>query len=470
MDADIQFGDVEEARPEVHLRPDRNKHYAVVPHAAPREEDLPIFVDLDVMRDMEAHALEDTSVELGGVLLGGQYEDEDGHPFVVVTDSLRAQHYEATKGSFKFTHDTWEQISRERDEFPEDLQMVGWYHTHPDWGVFLSGMDMFICDNFFNRPLDLALVIDPCRRDRGMFMWTGDPQQRIRRTGGFYFIASRFRRHELEIFTCQLEGKLTMSSDPRFIAGQVGPSAPPVVNIAEPRNPWQGPVIMGMLTMQFMVICLIAWQLIAPKPEDQTEIEKQNKQIAELERSIKALTRDDYNETRLSAQREMLRSIASEMKGGPGLVDAFEDLKGQLRESKAANAGHNAVTMDLKSQVADLKQEKKTLQNRFETEEDKRKTAEKNLGKTKEDLTAKKTEIAKLEEKLGIGSDKKGSETAPKEQSWLAYITVGVIVVVLALVGIGAAVAMRKEEDEEEEEDYKDSSEESDDKTNNNSE
>src|SRR5262245_25919176 len=100
---------------------------------------------------MEDHAQSDTTVELGGVLLGGVHEDEDGKPFVVVTDSLRAQHYESTKGSFKFTHDTWSQITREREEFPAELQMVGWYHTHPDWGVFLSGMDMFICDNFFNR-------------------------------------------------------------------------------------------------------------------------------------------------------------------------------------------------------------------------------------------------------------------------------------------------------------------------------
>src|SRR5262245_24827620 len=100
---------------------------------------------------MEEHALSDTAVELGGVLLGGHYEDEAGRPFVVVTDSLRARHYESTKGSFKFTHDTWSAISREREQFPAELQMVGWYHTHPDWGVFLSGMDMFICDNFFNK-------------------------------------------------------------------------------------------------------------------------------------------------------------------------------------------------------------------------------------------------------------------------------------------------------------------------------
>ena len=97
MDTDIQFGDVEETGPEVQLRPDQNPHYAIVPVHDPGSADLPIYVDVDVMRDMESHALTDTSVELGGVMLGGQYEDDDGNPFVVVTDSLRAEHYEANQ-------------------------------------------------------------------------------------------------------------------------------------------------------------------------------------------------------------------------------------------------------------------------------------------------------------------------------------------------------------------------------------
>ncbi|MCA9206017.1 MAG: hypothetical protein KDA59_23350, partial [Planctomycetales bacterium] len=93
---DIEFGELEHTQPVVQLRPDRNKHYAVVSCGSPDENELAIFVDVDVMRDMEAHALDDTSVELGGVLLGGQYTDEEGRPFVLVTDSLRAEHYEST--------------------------------------------------------------------------------------------------------------------------------------------------------------------------------------------------------------------------------------------------------------------------------------------------------------------------------------------------------------------------------------
>ena len=112
MDDEIHFGELEESAPQRQLRPDQNRHYAVVAYATPSGNDLPIYVDMDVVREMEAHALSNTNVELGGVLLGGHYEDEDGKPFVVITDSLRAEHYEATKGSFKFTHETWSDITR----------------------------------------------------------------------------------------------------------------------------------------------------------------------------------------------------------------------------------------------------------------------------------------------------------------------------------------------------------------------
>src|SRR5436190_16712755 len=103
MDDEIQFGDVEEKRPDKALRPDKNAHFCCISMGAPSEVDLPIFVDLDAMLDMEDHAQSDMRVELGGVMLGGHFEDDDGKPFVVVTDTLRAQHYESTKGSFKFT-------------------------------------------------------------------------------------------------------------------------------------------------------------------------------------------------------------------------------------------------------------------------------------------------------------------------------------------------------------------------------
>ena len=55
MESGISFGDLEQSQPEKGLRPDQDKHFAVAECGGElRENDLPIFVDLDVMRDMEA--------------------------------------------------------------------------------------------------------------------------------------------------------------------------------------------------------------------------------------------------------------------------------------------------------------------------------------------------------------------------------------------------------------------------------
>src|SRR5262249_13853982 len=121
---------------------------------------------------IERHALRDTTVELGGILLGKECLDEhSGQPFVWVTESIEAKHYENTQASFTYTHDSWEEITRERDRLHPDLDIVGWYHTHPDFGIFLSSHDLFIHKNFFDQPLQVAYVADPIRPTRGFLRW-----------------------------------------------------------------------------------------------------------------------------------------------------------------------------------------------------------------------------------------------------------------------------------------------------------
>jgi len=359
-DLDIQFGELEEAKPEVRLRPDGNKHFAVAPVYSPSERELPVFVDLDALRDMEEHALSDTGVELGGVMLGGQYEDDQGCPFVLVTDSLRAKHYESTKGSFKFTHDTWAQITRERDEFPDDLQMVGWYHTHPDWGVFLSGMDMFICDNFFNKQLDVALVIDPCRQDRGFFQWTGNAEQRVRRTDGFYLVASRFRQYELDEYVTYLEGKVAMSSDPRFRGVPSGPA--PIINVGG-QPPWQTVAVLGMLTMQFCFLLLIAMRMLSPA--EPAADSRSSQDIAALQASIERLGEVNRRESEIDAKLEVLDRVVGQWDGTPDrMLRSLSEKTSETKELREGLRAHEALERELDGNVAALNSQLEDAQGR----------------------------------------------------------------------------------------------------------
>lgn len=459
MDSEILFGEIEETPPRPELRPDRNRHFAVAACGAPGERELPIFVDLDVMRDMEAHSQTDTSVELGGVLLGGQHHDDDGRPFVVVTDSLRAQHFEATKGSFKFTHDTWQKISRERDEFPADLQMVGWYHTHPDWGVFLSGMDMFICDNFFNRPLDVALVIDPCRQDRGWFQWTGDPKQRVRRTGGFYLTASRFREQELGFYAAQLEGKLTMPSDSRHsgIAPPPGMYSAPVINVSSDRgNSWQGVALLGLVGVHFLFLMLFAWKLLVPAGFGAAA--KDDQEIGALKEGIDEIRTANRAAARADAQMAVIDRVVRELKGAPEeFVKSLEATQTENDQLQATVRAQMAQERELRGQNAKLRKEFEVATADAEIKQKELGLEIASLGKDLKSLSAKldkqKEEIAKLNKELDEYRPKK--EKGEGVAGWFAgwnWLWVGlsaVAVLILAAGGVAVAYYRPAEEDPE---------------------
>lgn len=443
MNDDIHFGEVEQAAPRRALRPDENRHYAVVPHGEPREGELPIFVDLDVLADMEAHSQSDTSVELGGVLLGACYLDQRGQPFVVISDSLRATHYESSRGSFKFTHDTWAAITRERAQFPAELSMVGWYHTHPDWGVFLSGMDLFICDHFFNKPLDVAYVIDPCRGERGMFQWTGGSPSKTTQTGGFFVTASRFRAAELEYYVAELCSAMAATSTTRPTAG----SQPPVVHLHQPREhtpAWQPMAVIGMLTIQFLLVAILAWKLLAVPVVAPTDGDKNlTAALERLDASLKAIEARrsaDLAEERTRAKTEFLDAAFRELKNADD--GAISRLKSQYEQSMKLSediAARDAQVRELKTLIDDTRNKLAAIEST--ARQDKAELKAKIAGLTTEnnrlqaDLDRKKEELASLLAAAPLKTASATGSTAKTDSFW-PWVIGSVIAAAVIITGI----------------------------------
>lgn len=129
-----------------------------------------VLVRVEVLSLIRQHAAEDLDHELGGVLVGSASSCQSG-TVVYIEGAIRAQHTQSLRGSVTFTHETWAQIGEDKEQAFPDRRIIGWYHTHPGFGVFLSDYDLFIHRNFFNLPWQVALVVDPRAETSGVFMW-----------------------------------------------------------------------------------------------------------------------------------------------------------------------------------------------------------------------------------------------------------------------------------------------------------
>ena len=446
IDPEIEFGDLAERGRQRRMRPDRNLHYAVVACQQPGEDDLAVFVDLDAMRDIEAHTSSDPRVELGGVLLGGQYEDEEGRPFVAIYDSLRAEHYESTKGSFKFTHDTWAQITRERDRFPDDLQIIGWYHSHPDWGVFLSTMDEFICEHFFCRPLDVALVVDPCRGDRGWFQWSTAPEKRLRRIGGFYLMASRHRRAELEMSRAQWEGTLTMTTESRSgtfpASGETYPASATPPGIAQ--SAWLVVAVMGTLAMQFILLAILTWKIAAPPSPGKAPGADDRAAQAALAERLDRLAAAHERSRAVEAQLELLDRVVNQLGDGTtdGIVRLLEAARRENERLKADARVYRALEARVHQENDALAQRLKAA--RDDVEQLRRRVAklEQTLAEYEDRQVQHLRQIAALKQKLAPAESPaipdQGSPGAQQRNLWVwagAGLAAVAVVLMIALAG-----------------------------------
>lgn len=144
--------------------------------------DVKVYIHQAVYAALEEYSRSDIGNELGSILLG-EYSTALGHTAVMVSEFIEAKYTDASASTLTFTHETWDYIHSEQAEKWPKLRIVGWQHTHPGYGIFLSNYDMFIQENFFNLPFQIAYVVDPKQNTRGFFCWKNGHVEKL---NGYY--------------------------------------------------------------------------------------------------------------------------------------------------------------------------------------------------------------------------------------------------------------------------------------------
>jgi proteasome lid subunit RPN8/RPN11 len=128
------------------------------------------------------HAREGAASEVGGILLGHMAATSN-HVHLVVMASLRAEAVRSSRIFVQFTHETWARLRKARHRDYPGLRVVGWYHSHPGFGLFLSNMDReFHSLAFGSRAWQVALVVDPSDNAIAVYWPSPDGVQRANMT------------------------------------------------------------------------------------------------------------------------------------------------------------------------------------------------------------------------------------------------------------------------------------------------
>lgn len=113
-------------------------------------------------------------MEVCGVLIGPRRDD-----VILITECIEGENASQAGTHVTFTQETWEHVYKIKDaKYPND-RIVGWYHSHPGFGVFLSDHDAFIHKNFFSWEDQIAWVFDPHSDEEGCFGWVDQRLERI---------------------------------------------------------------------------------------------------------------------------------------------------------------------------------------------------------------------------------------------------------------------------------------------------
>ncbi len=153
----------------------------------PGESQPVVLMHQTALLQVNAHSRSRLDCELGGALLGHAYRYKTG-VVVEVKAALPAVSSDHGPVHFTFSADSWARLHRDRTAHYAQLDIVGWFHTHPDLGVFYSSDDVVVHSAAFTQPWHVGLVVDPVREEAAFFGWVDGA---LRAFNGFYELRER---------------------------------------------------------------------------------------------------------------------------------------------------------------------------------------------------------------------------------------------------------------------------------------
>ncbi|MFP4196048.1 MAG: Mov34/MPN/PAD-1 family protein [Methanomassiliicoccales archaeon] len=130
-----------------------------------REGEIALYVSKVAEEKMRNHSLSSapSNKEVMGFLLGQVFQ-MGGDRYALVRDVVTTD-LEASSVQVRFDRSSYESLFSDLEECGFDYLIVGWYHSHPGHGCFMSSTDIETQRTMFPQPYHGALVLDPVNRE-----------------------------------------------------------------------------------------------------------------------------------------------------------------------------------------------------------------------------------------------------------------------------------------------------------------
>jgi proteasome lid subunit RPN8/RPN11 len=148
-----------------------------------------VYATQPALMEICSYAASDMDNEVGGALIGRWRKDaRDGSQFILVEAMLPARHTRHGSAFLTFTQESLLSFHEEQESRFPRKRIVGWFHTHPRMGVFLSEYDLWLAEHFFPEPWQVSLVVEPHSSTAGFFVREEDGRLPTYQYAGLYEI------------------------------------------------------------------------------------------------------------------------------------------------------------------------------------------------------------------------------------------------------------------------------------------
>jgi proteasome lid subunit RPN8/RPN11 len=145
---------------------------------------FPVYIYNNVLEDIKK-LCKKARLEIFGYLIGNIFM-WNNKKYVVIeeqlfligavhSDKYSTSQIEGAAGKYE---KIFQKLKRKKNN--EELRIVGWWHSHPGFGCFLSRTDLHTQEFFFPESYQVALVVDPIKDELEFFTLNANSKEKYK--------------------------------------------------------------------------------------------------------------------------------------------------------------------------------------------------------------------------------------------------------------------------------------------------